>query len=320
MKDAFFIDKYKPILFKDFEDDNKTIHLLKTMIKINNLNIMFIGPSGCGKTTILNILIREYYLETDDDYEKNILRINNLKEHGINYFRTDVKTFCQTCSSIKNKKKILVLDDIDLINEQSQQVFRNCIDKYSHNVNFISSCNNNQKVIESIQSRMNIIKLEQFSQESIHKIMKKIIDKENLKITLESQDFIMKICNNTIKVLINYMEKFKLINEEITLDIAMNSCSNISFYTLKDYIVFVKENKLMEAIKLLYLIYEKGYSSIDILDNLFLYIKFTDILNEDDKYKIIPLICKYITIFYNINEDQIELCLFTNEVVQLLND
>jgi DNA polymerase III delta prime subunit len=320
MKDAFFIDKYKPILFKDFEDDNKTIHLLKTMIKINNLNIMFIGPSGCGKTTILNILIREYYLETDDDYERNILRINNLKEHGINYFRTDVKTFCQTCSSIKNKKKILVLDDIDLINEQSQQVFRNCIDKYSHNVNFISSCNNNQKVIESIQSRMNIIKLEQFSQESIHKIMKKIIDKENLKITLESQDFIMKICNNTIKVLINYMEKFKLINEEITLDIAMNSCSNIIFYTLKDYIVFVKENKLMEAIKLLYLIYEKGYSSIDILDNLFLYIKFTDILNEDDKYKIIPLICKYITIFYNINEDQIELCLFTNEVVQLLND
>jgi DNA polymerase III delta prime subunit len=50
-----------------------------------------------------------------------------------------VKTFCQTCSVIKGKKKIIVLDDIDLINEQSQQVFRNCIDKFSHNVNFISS-------------------------------------------------------------------------------------------------------------------------------------------------------------------------------------
>ena len=30
-------------------------------------------------------------------------------------------------------------DDVDIINEQSQQVFRNCIDKYSHNVNFIAS-------------------------------------------------------------------------------------------------------------------------------------------------------------------------------------
>ena len=49
--------------------------------------------------------------------------------------------------TIKNKKKIVVLDDIDIINEQSQQVFRNCIDKFSHNVHFISSCSNTQKVI-----------------------------------------------------------------------------------------------------------------------------------------------------------------------------
>ena len=60
---------------------------------------------------------------------------------------------------ISGKKKFIVLDDIDTINEQSQQVFRNCIDKYSHNVNFIASCCNTQKVVESIQSRITLIKL-----------------------------------------------------------------------------------------------------------------------------------------------------------------
>ena len=44
-------------------------------------------------------------------------------------------------------------------NEQCQQVFRNCIDKYSHNVNFISSCTNTQKVVESLQSRCTLIKI-----------------------------------------------------------------------------------------------------------------------------------------------------------------
>ena len=125
-----------------------------------------------GKTSLLNALIKEYYKnETPKAYEENVLYINSLKEQGINYYRSDVRTFCQTCCSIKNKKKIVVLDDIDLINEQSQQVFRNCIDKFSHNVHFISSCSNIQKVIESLQSRFIIIKIKPLKRENLYKIL-----------------------------------------------------------------------------------------------------------------------------------------------------
>ena len=66
--------------------------------------------------------------------------INNLKEQGIQYFRNEMKTFCQSHSSIHGKKKLVIIDDIDTINEQSQQVFRNYIDKYKHNIHFISVC------------------------------------------------------------------------------------------------------------------------------------------------------------------------------------
>ena len=47
----------------------------------------------------------------------NVLHINSLKEQGIHYYRNEVKIFCQTASSFINKKKIVVLDDLDLINE-----------------------------------------------------------------------------------------------------------------------------------------------------------------------------------------------------------
>ena len=70
-----------------------------------------------------------------------------MKEQGIQYFRNDMKTFCQSRSSIYGKKKIVIIDDIDTINEQSQQVFRNYIDKYSNNIQFISVCSNVQKVV-----------------------------------------------------------------------------------------------------------------------------------------------------------------------------
>ena len=152
-----FIYKYKPERFKDFQIDNDIITILNTMISMNNLNILFVGDSGSGKTSLVNALMKEYY--GDISYSDDILIINSLKEQGIHYYRTDVKTFCQTRCSIPNKKKIVVLDDIDNINEQSQQVFRNCIDKYSNNVHFISSCSNVQKVIDSLQSRQIIIKM-----------------------------------------------------------------------------------------------------------------------------------------------------------------
>jgi len=68
----------------------------------------------------------------------------------------------------------------------------------------------------------------------------------------------------------------------------------------------------------LYGIYDYGYSVIDILDYFFIFVKSTTLLNEDEKYNIIPLLCKYITIFHNVHEDVIELALFTNSINKVL--
>jgi DNA polymerase III delta prime subunit len=314
-----FIHKYQPLYFNDFGIDDEIIQLFKTLILMENLNILLIGDIASGKTSLLNALIKEYYIGySPKEYEENILYINNLKEQGINYYRTDVKTFCQTCSNIKNKKKILVLDDIDLINEQSQQVFRNCIDKFSHNVHFISSCSNIQKVIESLQSRLIIIKIKSLKRENLIQIINKIKKNENITIDSDAEEFIINISNKTAKILINYMEKFKLLNEHITLNLAVKLCSNISFFSFEEYTKLIKNKNLKAAIDLIYEIYDKGYSVMDILDNYFFYIKTTTILNEKEKYDVIPYICKYITVFHNIHEDEIELALFTNNLIKIL--
>jgi len=317
---SLFLNKYQPKYFTDFVIDNEMKDILNTLISIDNLNVLFIGDIGCGKTSFLNASIREYYKDIPANlYEDNILHINNLKEQGINYYRNDVKTFCQTCSSIVGKKKIVVLDDIDLINEQSQQVFRNCIDKYSHNVHFISSCSNSQKVIESLQSRFIIIKIKPLQRKDLSVIMDKIIESENIQIDEDGKLFILNVSNNVAKVLINYLEKFKLLNMRVTFELATNVCTNISFLLFNDYINLLKNNELYQAISLLYNIYDKGYSVMDILDNFFLFTKTTNIFNETQKYDIVPLICKYITIFHNVHEDEIELALFTNNLHKIVS-
>jgi DNA polymerase III delta prime subunit len=317
METRLFIQKYQPLYLKDFCLDEEIERMIETLMGIDNLNLLLIGDIGSGKTTLLNSLIREYYRGySPKEYEENVLYINNLKEQGINYYRTDVKIFCQTCSMLKNKKKIIVLDDIDMINEQSQQVFRNCIDKYSHNVHFISSCNNIQKVIESLQSRFTIIKLKQIKREKLIELMNRIQKSENIEIAEDARDFIINISNNTVKILIHYMEKFKLLNEPITLPLANHLCSNISFLIFEEYTEYILDKNLEKALQLIYEVYDKGYSLMDIFDNYFIFVKMTAMIDEETKFNFIQNICKYITVFHNIHEHEIELALFTKNLIE----
>ena len=98
-----FIHKYQPVFLKDFEINSELKTLLETLIKMDTLNILFVGNTGSGKTSLINSIVKEYY-EYEKLQDENILYINNLKEQGIQYYRNEVKTFCQTPSSNPNKK------------------------------------------------------------------------------------------------------------------------------------------------------------------------------------------------------------------------
>jgi len=316
--DTSFLKKYQPKYYNEFILDPEYISLLNTFIDMDNLNILLIGNSGCGKTSLIEATIREYY-KVDKIPTNNVLIINNLKEQGIQYYRTEVKTFCQTRSNIPHKKKIIMLDDIDLINDQSQQVFRNCIDKYSHNVHFIASCSNIQKVIDSIQSRCSIIKIKPLKKLYLNKIFNKIKKNENITITKDAQNFVLNICNNSTRLLINYLEKFKLLNINIDCNRVKEICTNISFYDFETFTTkWYNDKDINSSLKIIFSIYNKGYSVMDILDSYFIFIKYTDIVNESMKYKIIKVICQYISIFHNIHESEIELALFTNNLIKLI--
>ena len=228
-----------------------------------------------------------------------------------------MKTFCQSSSSIYGRKKMVLIDDIDTINEQSQQVFRNYIDKYKHNINFISVCTNNQKVIESIQSRLHIIKLKPPTREHIMKIVNNIVKREEIKIDDKSKEYLLNISNNSLRVIINYLEKLYIYDGDIDLKLCKQVCTNVTEQKYEEYFECIKKYNSKEGIDILYEIYDQGYSVIDILDDIFNYLKISTILDEEIKYKIIKLVCKYITAFYNIHENILELAFLTNNLCEI---
>jgi DNA polymerase III delta prime subunit len=314
-----FVNRYKPYYITDFFLDEINMKVINALIELNDLNLILIGAECAGKTSLMHAIIRNYYgLDKTATFpEHNIMFINNLKEQGIQFFRNEMKTFCQSQSNIRGKRKLIVVDDIDSINEQSQQVFRNYMDKYSNNVQFISACTNIQKVNESLQSRLHILKIDKLQRKHLELTLEKIITIEKLDIDQESRNFMLSICNDSVRVLINYLEKIYILGEHVTIEKAHNLCSNISYLQFEKYVSALKTGNLKEAIEILYEIHDHGYSVIDILDYFFNFVKFTPNIEESIKYQILPFLCKYITIFHKVHEDSIELAFFTNNLMEL---
>ena len=324
IKEDTFINKYKPYYLKDAFLKNELYDIITSLISLDNINLLLVGPSNSGKTTILYCIIREYYnlSKNTNITNNNIMFINNLKEQGVNFYRNEMKTFCQSQSSIFGKKKIVIIDDMDTLSEQSQQVFRNYIDKYKNNVHFICVCSNLQKILESIQSRLYIFKINNLSIDENTKIMNSIITNENIDITNDAKDYLIKISDNNIRNIIHNLEKiyiYKNDNEKIDLTICKKLCSSISIQKFEEYIQHIHNKKIVDAIKILYVFHDYGYSVIDILEFFFFFIKQTSSLNNIQKYNCIPIICNYITVFYKLQENVIELALFTNEIYDTIN-
>ena len=311
--------KYKPKKLNDFIIDFDVKALIKEILKTDIIDIIFIGPDGSGKTSLINIILTEYYNDCNKKLiNDNVLIVNSLKERGIHFFRNELKTFCQVTCSIPSKKRVIVIDDMDLINEQSQQVCRNYFEKWSHNVFFLCSASNLQKIIEPLQSKMFILNTNLPSNDEMKNMSLNILDNEKIEYDIDAIDFLIKISNNSIRMLINYFEKIYLTDKKLNLENAIKLTTNISFYDLENFTDLCRKKQYRKSIEYLLKLIDKNFSIIDILDGYFSFIKYDSIICENTKYKIIKLLCKYTTIFYNIHDNELELFLFAYELSNII--
>lgn len=296
-----FIYKYTPSTIDDFDMESKES---LTYFK----HLLLIGGDRTGKTTLASILIKNE--DTD-----NILHINSLKEQGIQYYRNEVKYFCQT-SLIK---KIIVIDGLDELNEQAQQIFLNYIDKYGHNVQFIATGKNPQKIIESMYSRFMIVKLYPARLEYINKLIQRVIDEEDIQIEQDAIPYIISLSNQCIRTILNYLEKYKMMNMVITKKYIQLTHTNIHATLFETFTSNIIAGEKISAMQTMMQLYHDGYSVMDILDAYYTFIKDAEIADEL-KYKLIKVICKFTVIFNNIHEHHIELLFFVQNCINIAND
>jgi len=304
------LSRYAPTSIDAFEDKRD---ILRTLIRMDMLHILIIGGPGTGKSALSRLLVREYYAGAPH-VKDNVLVINSLKEQGVQYYRTEVRNFCQTTSTIPKKKKTITIDDVDVIQEHGQQVFLNCIDLYGGNVNYIVTGTAPQKIVENMHSRLVCLKLAPFTQEYLTHILMTVAAAENVAVDAEAAPRIVARCKHSIRTLINYVEKFQLLGGTVTCDMVDRVCSNIYEFHMATLTKHVLDKDARGAIALVHRVYAEGYSVMDILDAFFNHVKLAEIADAV-KYPMLKVICKYIVIFNHVHEHPIELNFFVNDLI-----
>jgi DNA polymerase III delta prime subunit len=324
-----FYEKYRPTQFDQLIIDSDIVSAVKKMTENHCLNFLFVGDIGSGKSTIINVIVNEYF---SGNTEHNIMNINNLNERGIQFYRNDIFNFCKTYTTVVGKKKLVVIDNIDEIPKSSQHVFRMLIDKCSSNAQFIFTCSSLLKVIDSIQSRLNIISLPRCSKIQVEKVVRHISKCENILLEPPAMNFLIAISEPFINVAINYLEKIKL-----SISSSNNEANNVPFTLLKieqictgiedgifsNYFYQLKMQHLHDAIKIIQEIYDRMFSISDIINSFFQMIK-TDKLDafvsEHEKYKITTVLAKYVIIINNNHDGNIEIPFITNDLMMCFSD
>ena len=306
--------KYAPTKLSEFGEKGGVVKMLLAM---ESMHILIIGGAGVGKTSLCTTIVKEYYGDTPTKHiEDNVLILNNLKDQGVSFYRTDVKCFCQTKSSITKKKKIIIVDDIDTISESGQQVFLSCIDLFKKNIIFLATCRCASKILENIHSRMVAVQLFPFQRVFLESLLARIADQEEIVIEEGVSLAIVERCNHSVRILLNYLEKFRLLKQPVTLTLVQAQCSIVQEWYLKDLIDFVLAKNLRSAMDLVEKVYAEGYSVMDMLDAIFTFIKQGQCrLNEEQSYRCIKVLCKYIYIVNHVHAHPIELFFFLNDCI-----
>ena len=130
---------------------------LKFFIETGKIpNIIFHGASGSGKRTIVHNFITDIYQNNKELIKNYVMYVNCAHGKGIKFVRDELKFFAKTHINVKGAGnfKTIVLSNADELTIDAQSALRRCIELFSHTTRFFIIVQDKYKLLKPILSRL----------------------------------------------------------------------------------------------------------------------------------------------------------------------
>jgi len=282
MNNLSLVEKYRPSKIEDILEQHTIVNALKKTIKNKNIpHLLFYGSSGVGKTSIALALVKSLFNKTN--YDDRILELNASDERGIQIVREKIKNFAKFSINNDNnaKFKVIILDEADSMTLETQLALRYIIEQYSKFTRFIIICNYINKIIEPIISRCALYRFKPIKKNGVLKILRKISDNENIKISKTELLTIYKSTDGDLRYTINLLERFKFMNNILCLP------NIIDTTIIKKFFDSSINNDKYNILKNINTILNNGNSATEVLINILDIITYNNQLSELQKCNIL---------------------------------
>ncbi len=150
----FWVEAYRPKSIDDFVfHSDQEFQQFNEMINNRTVrNMTLAGRPGIGKTTIARILVNSIITDPSD-----VLTIDASDRNDVDTMRDVIQPFATTFGF--SGKKVVILEEADNLSHSSQKVLRKIIEDNIDNVNFILTCNYDNRILPPLLSRCPLVKL-----------------------------------------------------------------------------------------------------------------------------------------------------------------
>ncbi len=220
--------KYRPQTFAEVAGHSTEIDMLKNIISKSNIGekiphaYIFCGSHGIGKTTLARIFARDLGTDAADTYELDAASTSKKIE--------DMRELIESVYTlpILSKYKVYILDEAHMLTKDSSNAFLKTLEEPPAHIIFILCTTDPEKILNTVRSRCNIIKLNAPTNLEIEDRLEEIVSSEKIKLGNSNREkekileLIAKNSNSSYRDSITNLEKiihsFNNSKESISLE------------------------------------------------------------------------------------------------------
>ncbi len=177
--------KYRPTNFSQVIGQDNIVKHLKSSIESGTFSHAYLltGGRGVGKTTIARIIAKELGSSVED-----IIELDAASNRGIDDARALREQVL--AKPFTSKYKVYILDEAHMLTKEASNALLKTFEEPPSYVKFILCTTNPEKILPTIRSRCQILKLDDPTKENMVSLLSIINTAENLKISEKLIDVI----------------------------------------------------------------------------------------------------------------------------------